>query len=141
MITISPNDFLLYTGINLDIELADLDDASNKVNRAIILWTDRIYDLMRQSARKIPEDKDLSEFQVISIKRAICEYGMYYLKNGDLMRQSGFDEDKGKLLDRVDIERLQYPSSCYDILRKAGLIRRSLGTSYVYSQNYDSYHY
>lgn len=139
MITITEAEFLSFSGISLSQELPGLDDDSRKVERAIKLWTNRVYSVMRTSTSRVPKDEDLSDFQVESIKDAICEYGMYYLKNGDLFRQSGFDEDKGKLADIADIERVQFPVICTDYLRRAGLIKRSFGVGINFSQTHDNY--
>lgn len=141
MITITESEFLKFSGILLSNELPGLDDDSNRVERTIKLWTRRVYDVMRTSTRSIPPDDKLSDFQIEAIKEAICEYGMYYLKNGDLYRQSGFDEDKGKLADHTDLTRIKFPTVCLDLLRRAGLIKRSIGKRFVYSQEVDSYFY
>ena len=141
MITITESEFLKFSGILLSNELPGLDDDSNRVERTIKLWTRRVYDVMRTSTRSIPPDDKLSDFQIESIKEAICEYGMYYLKNGDLYRQSGFDEDKGLRLDPESIKKIQFPTICMDYLRRAGLIKRSIGKRFVYSQEVDSYFY
>lgn len=140
MITITSDDFRKYSGISLEIEIPDLDDNSNKITRTISLWTNRVYNVMRASSRRVPKDEELSEFQKESIKNAICEYGMYYLRNGDLYRQSGFDEDKGKLADINDIERVHFPIICSEMLRRAGLIKRAIGITAVYNQDLDSYY-
>lgn len=138
MITITQQEFLEYTGINLEIELPDLDDGSNKVDRTISLWAKRVYNEMRKnSVKPISKDEDLTENQVQTIKDAICEYGEYYLKNGDLYRQSGFDEERGKLLDASDLEKIKFPNHIIDMLRASGLIRRSLSRRSVYSQDKD----
>lgn len=138
MITITQQEFLDYTGINLELELHDLDDSSNKVDRTISLWTRRVYrEMQKTSSRSIPKDEDLTENQVQTIKDAICEYGEYYLKNGDLYRQSGFDEERGKLLDASDLEKIKFPTHILDMLRTSGLIRRSLSRRSVYSQDKD----
>ena len=138
MITITQQEFLEYTGINLEIELPDLDDGSNKVDRTISLWTRRVYrEMQKASSRPIPNDEELTENQIQAIKDAICEYGEYYLKNGDLYRLGGFDEDKGQLIQASEIEKIQFPLVCLDILRTSGLIRRSLSRRSVYSQDKD----
>ncbi len=138
MITITQQEFLEYTGINLEIELPDLDDGSNKVDRTISLWTRRVYrEMQKASSRPIPKDEELTETQEQAIKEAICEYGEYYLKNGDLYRQSGFNEDKGKLIDASDLEKIKFPTQILDILRTSGLIRRNLSPRVVFSQNHD----
>lgn len=124
MITITENEYLTYTGVSLAIELDGLDDNGNKVNRFITLITNRVYDKI---SKPIPET--LTAFQEQSIKRAICEYGAYYLKNGDLTRLSGYDEDKGLTIDPMIKQSIAFPQESLDILRRAGLIKRSIGHS------------
>ena len=43
MVTITNEDFIEYTGIDLSLELKDLDDGYEKVDRTIRLWTTRVY--------------------------------------------------------------------------------------------------
>ena len=129
MITITNNEYLQYTGRNLDIELRDLDDAGNKVDRVIKLWTNRVYG---ELTAPVPADDKLTELQAQSIKDAICEYGEYYCKNGDLYRQSGYDEDKGLTISPEELAKIQFPKQCIEILRRSGLIRRGLNTRRTY---------
>ena len=91
MITITNEDFIEYTGIDLSLELKDLDDGYEKVDRTIRLWTKRVYREMGLSTTRARYQ--FSEYQINAIKECIIEYGMYYLKNGDLYRLSGYDED------------------------------------------------
>jgi hypothetical protein len=138
MITITSEDFLKYAGINLDIEVRGLDDDSNKVNRTIDLWTNRVYrEANRNSAKPIPDDSLLNANQIKSIKDAICEYGTYYFKNGDLYRQSGYSEDKGQTISSKELDKIKFPRECIEILRQYGLIVRSIGRSYNRNQNLD----
>lgn len=138
MITISKEEYLNYTGRNLEIELQDLDDGANKVERTIKLWTNRVYSHI---TRPIPDDNKMSDYQKQCIKDAICEYGEYYLKNGDLYRLSGFDEDKGQLINHQEINKIKFPQVCIDLLRQCGLIRSNLGRVYKASQNFDNYYF
>lgn len=123
MITITSEEYKQYTGRSLDIELQGLDDESNKVERTISLWTKRVY---AQMTPPVLDDDKLTNFQKQCIKDAICEYGEYYLKNGDLYRQSGYDEDKGLTINPDELEKIQFPKHINDMLRRSGLVRRSL---------------
>ena len=105
MITITENEYLTYTGVSLAIELDGLDDNGNKVNRFITLITNRVYDKISK-----PIPTTLTAYQEQSIKRAICEYGAYYLKNGDLTRLSGYDEDKGVTIDPMIKQSIVFPT-------------------------------
>ena len=84
----------------------------------------------RNSVRPIPDDDKLNENQISAIKDCICEYGMYYFKNGDLYRQSGFSEDKGQLVSMKELEKIRFPKVCFDILKQYGLIARSFGRKF-----------
>jgi len=137
MITITEQEFKEYTGVDLQIELKDLDDGVNKIPRTLKLWASRIYGEM---TRPVKDDDKLTPFQIETIKNSIIEYGEYYFKNGDLYRSSGFDEDKGKLIDTTDIERIRMPKHITESLRKAGLIRTSIGRRYAPSQTHDDFY-
>jgi len=134
MITITEQEFLNYTGINLSLEIPDKDDSANKVERTILLWTKRIYRLMTKPIR---EDGDMSDYQVECIKDAICEYGAYYFKNGDLFRLSGFDEDKGQLIMPSEIDKIKVPHEVYNMLNDCGLIRKNISRRTRINQNID----
>ena len=136
MITITKEEFLNYSGIDLALELRDLDDGYSKVDRTLNLWAKRVHREMGLSSARTKR-KEYSEYQKESIKECICEYGLYYLKNGDLFQLSGYDEDKGKTIDFGDIAKIQFPRHCMRILQHAGLINRSLGRRINISQNYD----
>jgi hypothetical protein len=138
MVTITNEDFIEYTGIDLSLELKDLDDGYEKVDRTIKLWTTRVYREMGLSTTRARYQ--FSEYQINAIKECIIEYGMYYLKNGDLYRLSGYDEDKGKTIDFADIAKIQFPQHCMRILQQAGLISRSFGRRKIVSQKYDEYY-
>lgn len=141
MITITKDEFLEYSGINLDAEIPGLDDETRKVERTIELWTKRVYlEANRNSIRPIPTDDKLTEQQKQAIKDAICEYGMYYFRNGDLYRQSGFSEDKGQLINTKELEKIRFPKICLDILKQQGLIRRSFGRKFnSYYHDHEDY--
>lgn len=137
MITIDDIEFLEYSGINLSIELVDLDDGGNKVERTIKLWTRRVYD---QINVRIETHLDLSPTQIETIKEAICEYGMYYLKNGDIFRASGYHEDKGLIVPQQEMEKIKFPEHIIDMLRRSGLIRRGLSVRRKYNQTRDNFY-
>ncbi len=139
MVTITIDEYRIYTGIDLSVELRGLDDDSNKIDRAIRLWTQRVYrEARRNSIAPIPPKEKLLPNQIQAIKDAICEYGEYYLKNGDLYRQSGFSEENGVMVDSHSLDKLRFPQVCLDILRQNGLIKRSIGRMEHYNQDFDN---
>lgn len=134
MITVTNQEFLEYSGIDLNIELPSDDDSQNKVERFITKCTKRVYRLF---TRPTIADSELSDLQEESIKEAICEYVEYILRNGDLSRTSGYDEDKGIVVSHQEIQKASIPGSVVDILRHCGLVKRNIGRSSRISQSLD----
>lgn len=124
MITITKEEFQAATGYNLSYELSDRDDnTEQKVLRTIKLWTIRVYQKMTVSQDKT----DFTDIQIATIKQAIIDYGMYYLKNGDLYYQSGYSEIGGQSTSRSEIDKAKFPAFIIDNLQSVGLIRRTFG--------------
>lgn len=130
MIKITKEEFLEATGINLSLEINSVDDNTEQaVTRTLNLWARRILDLIIGGGRGTIDDSKLTTTQVEAIKRAQIEYGMYYLKNGDLYYASGYEEGKGLTVAPAQLIAIQMPVEVEDILRHAGLIRRSIGVT------------
>jgi hypothetical protein len=130
LITITREEFLTYSGRDLSIELPSNDRDTDKVVTTINLWTNRVYDEIFVRFDKY-DSKNFSERQKQAIKRAICDYGMYYLTSGDLYRESGYSLENGSNVSQSELENMRFPNYIKENLRRIGLRIRNL--SYVYN--------
>lgn len=133
LITITKEEFLTYSGRDLSIELPSNDRDIDKVVTTINLWTNRVYDEIFVRFDKY-DSKNFSERQKQAIKRAICDYGMYYLTNGDLYRESGYSLENGSNVSQSELENMRFPNYIKENLRRIGLRIRNL--SYVYNPHW-----
>lgn len=129
LITITKEEFLTYSGRDLSIELPSNDRDTEKVVTTINLWTNRVYDEIFVRFDKY-DNKNFSERQKQAIKRAICDYGMYYLTSGDLYRESGYSLENGSNVSQSELENMRFPNYIKENLRRIGLRIRNLSYSY-----------
>lgn len=129
LITITKEEFLTYSGRDLSIELPSNDRDTDKVVTTINLWTNRVYDEIFVRFDKY-DSKNFSERQKQAIKRAICDYGMYYLTSGDLYRESGYSLENGSNVSQSELENMHFPNYIKENLRRIGLRIRNLSYSY-----------
>lgn len=129
LITITREEFLTYSGRDLSIELPSNDRDTDKVVTTINLWTDRVYDEIFVRFDKY-DSKNFSERQKQAIKRAICDYGMYYLTSGDLYRESGYSLENGSNVSQSELENMRFPNYIKENLRRIGLRIRNLSYGY-----------
>lgn len=129
LITITKEEFLTYSGRDLSIELPSNDRDTEKVVTTINLWTNRVYDEIFVRFDKY-DNKNFSERQKQAIKRAICDYGMYYLTSGDLYRESGYSLENGSNVSQSELENMRFPNYIKENLRRIGLRIRNLSYGY-----------
>lgn len=137
LITITKEEFLTYSGIDLGVELPANDKDIDKVAMTINLWTHRVYAEIFVRFDKY-NSKNFSERQKQAIKKAICDYGMYYLMTGDLYRESGYSLEQGATISQIELENMRFPNGIKQDLRRIGLRKRNLSYNYnPYNQDKD----
>ena len=123
---VTPEDFKTYWGIDLSEELAPprtpnsfLRDVEDRVLNYISLqsWI---------SIRKRLERHCLSDFQMDSLCKAILQQANYEFYNGTQTLNSGIDPERGKIVDRSDLNRATICQDADDTLQTAGLIVRKM---------------
>lgn len=123
--TITSEEFLTATGIDLGVELLGKDDDIKKVDIAIQEWTLRVYEQIRVSKSLEQLQNSLTPNQIATIKRAIINYGQYYLQSGDLYLESGVNVETGTIMPQNELEKARFPQHIKDNLRRNGLIQRN----------------
>ena len=87
---------------NVVIETRDLKQ--NDIKRLdTVEYLGKLYNVENMVVK--PEER-----QKQAIKRAICDYGMYYLTNGDLYRESGYSLENGSNVSQSELENMRFPN-------------------------------
>lgn len=97
---ITADEFKLFSGIDLKYELADDDNASNKVNAFLYRIETRMSNFLDANFyHKIEiEYPKFSDYQKEHYKLALLEQALYVLKNSDIAVDSGYDPTRGEII-------------------------------------------
>lgn len=135
-LTITPEEFLQYTGIDLNVELKGtiVDDGqmggnpSNEVNAFILRVRRRMNNWIDSHFRgHIGQGYPCeSDYQREHYKMALIEQVLYVLKNGDISVDSGRDDNGAMTMSRQDIDELSIGLEAKRNLILAGLCDRSV---------------
>ena len=102
---ITQNEYLIAKGIDLNIELQDDDNHSNKVYRFIKDMTDFVMDYLAKEYacnelnRLISNFSDLAEFRRKRFHFGMIEQIEYVLNNGLIQLDAGINRDTGSITD------------------------------------------
>ena len=118
---ISASDFYDYWGIDLIEKLKNGGNSSNKANiflrrieNNVMAWIDA------NTFRNVHWDH-LSEFQLEQFQYALLEQAMYVYRNSDISLDSGYDPEKGIIVDKQTLEGLIICTPALNFLKLAGL--------------------
>ena len=132
---VTPDDFFNYTGRSLDAILQPNENESNKSNLFLKnVEEDLMFRIDHLSFRVYKWD-NLTEYQLSCLKRAIIKQAEYVLRNGDLMTDSGYDIEKGKVITRAEIEEIGLCVPATDALQSCGLLNRVIKNYYRYPRS------
>jgi len=120
---ITPDEFRDYFGIDLALELPDDTNPSNKAMAFLKRIEDRVEAIVdtecfRQVNREYP---NFSDYQKIHYKRALLEQAIYVFQNGDISVDSGYDPEKGIVIDRTKVQELSLAPNAKRELQLCGL--------------------
>lgn len=132
---VTPDDFFNYTGRSLDAVLQPNENESNKSNLFLKnIEEDLMFRVDHLSFRVYKWD-NLTEYQLSCLKRAIIKQAEYVLRNGDLMTDSGYDIEKGKVITRAEIEEIELCVPATDALQSCGLLNRVIKNYHRYPRS------
>lgn len=125
---ITKDDFKMYFGIDLDLELKDDDNASNKVNAFLLRIEKGIERYLNANYyRNIDfEYPHFSDYQKEHYKIALLEQAYYELKNGDISRDSGYDVETGVKATREQLQAIKISDNTREELILCGLLCRKI---------------
>ena len=126
---ITADEFEEYFGINLEKELRDTSNPSNKVDSFLKRVANRMETYLNANffRRVTDEYPKFSNFQKEHYKLALLEQAYYTFKNGDIYADSGYDPDKGIIANKKELNGLVIAPAARDHLRMTGLWSRHIG--------------
>lgn len=126
---ITADEFREYTGVNLEAELRDTSNPSNKVNAFLKRIEDRMEVFMNTHFFKNINEywPKFTDFQKEHYKLALIEQAYYTFKNGDIYSDSGYDPEKGIIASKHALSELTIAPAAKDHLRMTGLWSGHIG--------------
>jgi hypothetical protein len=127
---VTKDDFRNFTGIDLDLELRDKDDTSNKSNifiSQIENWCETY--IQYHSAQKI-EYVSLIPEQQEHFKRGILYQMEYVIRNSDISTDSGYNPETGPITDINYLERIALSNNAKMEFHMAGVWTRKMKSRY-----------
>lgn len=120
---ITPDEFKDYFGIDLSLELNDDTNPSNKAMAFLKRIEDRVESIVdvecfRQVDREYP---CFSDYQKKHYKRALLEQAIYVFQNGEISVDSGYDPEKGVIVDNSKLKELSLAPNAKRELQLCGL--------------------
>lgn len=118
---VSPDDFYNYWGVDLNAELRDNDNVSNKANIFLMVVEDRLMSWIDANTFRNVDWEELSGFQLEEFQKAILTQAMYMFRNSDISLDSGYDPEKGIVASKEDLDKILISQSAINFLKTAGL--------------------
>lgn len=120
---ITADEFREYTGIDLEEELKDTSNPSDKVNAFLKRIEDRMEVFLNAHFFKNVTAlyPCFSENQKYHYKLALIEQAYYVFKNGDISTDSGYDTDRGIIISKHARTEITLAPNAVDHLRMTGL--------------------
>lgn len=125
---ITADDFKMYFGIDLDAELKDDDNPSNKVNAFLLRIEDRLASFIDANFyRQVDfEYPSFSDYQKKHYKLALLEQAYYVLYNSDISNDSGYSVNEGLKISREEVHKLKIGDNTKEELLLCGLWCRKI---------------
>lgn len=126
---ITADEFREYTGVDLQAELRDTSNPSDKVNAFLRRIEDRMEVFLNAHFFKRVTDEwpYWSDEQKGWYKKALIEQAYYVFKNGDISSDSGYDPDKGIVASKHALTELVIAPNAQNYLRMTGLWNAHIG--------------
>lgn len=120
---ITADEFREYTGVDLEAELRDTSNPSDKVAAFLKRIEDRMEAFLNAHFFKNVSDEwtRFSDTQKSWYKKALIEQAYYVFKNGDISTDSGYEPDRGVVASKHALTELTIAPNAKDCLRMTGL--------------------
>lgn len=126
---ITADEFREYTGVDLEEELRDTSNPSDKVAAFLRRIEDRMESFLNANFFKRVTDEwpCFTDFQKQHYKLALIEQAYYVFKNGDISSDSGYDPEKGLVASKHSLKEISIAPNARDHLRMTGLWNGHIG--------------
>lgn len=125
---VSPQDFKNYWGIDLGAELKDngTEVDSNKADMFLMRIEDRLLAWLDSNTFRTYRWDEVCGPDRDSLQKAIIVQAMYVFRNGDISTDSGYDPQRGKIINKADLQAIEICDEAIDILKSSGLYSRAM---------------
>lgn len=120
---VTPDDFKNFFGIDLTYVLRGSDNDSNYPFVFLNMVQDFLIDWCDERGFRRVKFNNLTGMQLEYFKKAVLYQAYYVWKNGSvgLGLESGYDAEKGIVIDATNLQRVEVPERVVTLLHKSGL--------------------
>lgn len=129
---VKANDYRNYTGKDLN-EMFDKEDSNNLAEKFILRIEDLLLTRIDNISFRTQNWDNLTDFQLECLQKAIIEQITYIVRNSDLFSDSGYDLDKGKIIDNEELYKIEICRASKDYLRRCGLLNLTIRNTIRYN--------
>ncbi|MBR3208856.1 MAG: hypothetical protein IKF82_01165 [Bacilli bacterium] len=144
---VSADDFINYWGLNLSLRLKNDDNLSNKTNIFLSQIEDRLMAWVDANTfRTIPweyykdeyeykteEERKVAQVRKEAFKKAILNQAMYVYRNSNIGLDSGYDPEKGVIVQSQELQAIEICRPAIDYLKTAGLYNHVMRNTFRYT--------
>ena len=127
---VTPSDFENYTGKNLNLLLKSNSNESNKANIFLKEIEDCLFARLDNDSFRTTDWNRITDLQLESVQIAIIKQAEYILRNSDLFTDSGYDLEKGEVMNFDKIRNISVCSTSRDLLFNCGLYSHVISNRY-----------
>lgn len=126
---VTVDDFYNYWGQDLRNLLDGMGENPSKAAEIFLARIeDRLMNWIDNNTFRRIGYEELNPFQLENFKKAILTQAMYMWRNGDLGIDSGYDAERGKVIDRKELVEIEVCQAAIDYLSNAGLFNLVMKT-------------
>ena len=120
---VTVDDFKNFTGIDLRAALRSDDNVSNQAERFLLQTEDHLMAWIDKNTFRTLDYENLSPQQMDNFKKAILAQALYTYRNGAIALglESGYDSERGIVIDADKLAQLEVCQSAINYLSNAGL--------------------
>lgn len=126
-----------FSGIDLGLELRDLDDTSNKVNIFINSVENWCLTFLEYNAILPLRLNEITADQLAHLKKGIMYQIQWVLRNGDIASDSGYNPDQGPIVDVSYLKKIALSPTAAMEFNLAGLLTRKVKRNNGYRYPYE----
>lgn len=118
---VTPDMFKNRFGIDLNESLDENDNISNKANIFLMMVEDNLMSWVDANTFRNVSWDGLTQYQLEKLQLAILYQALYTYKNGDILLDSGYDQEKGIIANHTLLQEIAISPTSINYLKTAGL--------------------